>query len=267
MLGEYLADRGDVETAATEYRKALRIKPDDAVSLNNLAVQEAAAGRIGEALDLYHRAIAADPNFAPARDNLGNLLVKRGQLQDAIAEYRIAIDADPNYLHAYHNLALTLASEGKLVEAINLWRRAIAIDPFYDDAHASLGNALVMIGQARQGIDEMRAALRLRPDRVDTLNSLAWILATHPTRTFQDGAQAERLARRAVELTHGDEPIPLDTLAAAQARQGQFSEAVETARRAVIVAEKQKRPDLANQISRRRTLYETEKAYTSGGGR
>jgi tetratricopeptide (TPR) repeat protein len=264
MLGEVYESRGQVDRATQEYRQALRIKPDDAISLNNLAVQARLQKRDADAMDLYRRAIAADPNFAPALTNYGNLLVERGQLNAAIRAYRQAIQRDPDFPQAYHNLALSLAGEGKLDDAIALWRRAIAIEPGYADAHLGLGNALLMRGQTQEGLAHLQKVLQLDPNRVDALNSLAWTLATHPNRAYQDGPKAVGLAERAVELTSSNDPLPLDTLAASYARVGDFAKAVQTAEKAIAAARKLNKPDLARSMQARLLGYQNRKAFASG---
>ncbi len=83
---------------------------------------------------------------------------------------------------------------------------------------------------------EWREALRLQPDDVDALDQLAWALATSPEASIRNGPEAVALARRAVQLGDGRDADLLATLAAAYAEAGRFSEAVETAERAISLA-------------------------------
>ena len=211
-------------------------------------------------------AIRSDPSYVPAYVNYANLLMRRGQTDEAINVYRAAIKRNPEFKSAYQNLALAYAQNGNLNEAIPLWQQALEIDPGYADAHESYGNALIMTGQADEGIQHLRQALSIDPNRVDALKSLAWTLATHPNPIFQNGAEAEQLAQRAVQLIGGNDPVALDTLAAAQARRGEFPAAIATAQNAEGVAHQQKLVDLEKQISTRIVLYRRNQAYTSGGG-
>ena len=64
------------------------------------------------------------------------------------------------------------------------------------------------------------------------LRDVAWLLATNPNASFRNGAEAVALAKRAVELSGGSEPMFLDTVAAAYAEAGRFPEALRTARQA-----------------------------------
>src|SRR5204862_100813 len=129
--------------------------------------------------------------------------------------------------------------------AADLWQRALAENPNDADAHHGLGLIMVMRGDARRGIDHFREALRIDPNRPDTLSSLAWTLATHPNPAFQNGSEAVKLARRAVELKKDRDPFLLDILAAALARDRDFDEAARVAKEAADLADQQSKHDLA----------------------
>jgi hypothetical protein len=61
------------------------------------------------------------------------------------------------------------------------------------------------------------------------LNTLAWMLATTGKPDLRQGQEAVELATRAVELTGARLPTFLETLAAANAAAGHFSDAREAA--------------------------------------
>jgi Flp pilus assembly protein TadD len=72
---------------------------------------------------------------------------------------------------------------------------------------------------------------------------------------LRNGAQAVTAARDAVQLSGGRDPSVLDTLAAALAEAGQFSEAVQTAGQAVQQAKSQGKAELAAKIQNRLNRY------------
>jgi len=63
--------------------------------------------------------------------------------------------------------------------------------------------------------------------------------------------------------TGGDEPGFLDTLAAAYAEAGKFSEAVKTAQRALAAATAKKQVDVTDQIESRLKIYQRGEPYRS----
>jgi Flp pilus assembly protein TadD len=91
------------------------------------------------------------------------------------------------------------------------------------------------------------------------MNQVAWVLATSPDASVRNGAEAVKMATRAVELSGGREPDTLDTLAAAYAESGRWEQATETARRALALA----REPLAKDIRARLALYENRQPFRS----
>ena len=98
--------------------------------------------------------------------------------------------------------------------------------------------------------------LREHPDDVALLNDTAWMLATNPNASIRNGAEAVELAQRAVQLSDNREPAILNTLAAAYAEAGRFSEALETARKAANLAARQNNRPLAESIKAKIPLYD-----------
>src|SRR5207249_3656035 len=112
-----------------------------------------------------------------------------------------------------------------------------------------------------EGIREYREAVRSKPDWVEALNNLAWLLATHTAPTFRNGEEAIRLAQHAVERTGHKDAETLDTLAASYAEAGRFAEAAKAARQGLALAQAAGQKDLAAQIQARLQLYQSGKAY------
>jgi tetratricopeptide (TPR) repeat protein len=261
-LGQFLDEQGKTDAAREEFETAIRINPNEPTALNDLGVQASRAGDFDRAAELYRRAIRIDPYFGGTYYNYGNVLDRQGKPDEAERAYRRA--GELGYPRGYHAQARLLAARGKLQEAIPLWEKALRMDPTLSDAHHAMGMALLMQGENQNGFSHLRAALGIDPHRADTLSALAWAMATHPNPAYQDGVEAERLARRAIELSKSPDPHLLDTLAAALARQRKFDEAANVAQQAADLAQRQGADDLAAAIRNRLQLYRSGHAYTSG---
>jgi Flp pilus assembly protein TadD len=75
--------------------------------------------------------------------------------------------------------------------------------------------------------------LEIQPDNQNTCNTLAWVLATWPDAAVRNGVKAVALAEKADRLTGGTNPVIIETLAAAYAEAGRYSEAATAARKAL----------------------------------
>src|SRR5207247_6499984 len=101
----------------------------------------------------------------------------------------------------------------------------------------------------------LREAAATEHGRVQTMNTLAWRLATGP---FPDGPLAVVFAEKAVAGTHRKDPNLLDTLAAAYAEAGQFTNAVGVQQEAMALQENsQERQIYASKLR----LYQSKAPY------
>jgi tetratricopeptide (TPR) repeat protein len=116
-------------------------------------------------------------------------------------------------------------------------------------------------GKNAEAIACWRDALQLEPNNVNTVDQTAWMLATCPDAAIRDGKEALELAQRAVQLSKGDVPMPLGTLAAAYAEVGRFSDAVETAQRAIDRAVELKDSELVGAFRAQIKSYRANRPY------
>src|SRR5206468_707307 len=124
-------------------------------------------------------------------------------------------------------LGQALLQKGDASGAAKALETAANLEPANGRTLFELGEALMQKGAARDALTQWEKARQLSPENPAPLNSLAWALATSSDASLRDGRRALELAREAVRLSAERDPATLDTLAAAQAECGQFSEAME----------------------------------------
>ncbi len=95
------------------------------------------------------------------------------------------------------------------------------------------------------------------------VNELAWLLATHSDPKIYKPKEALQLALKATNATSGGEARILDTLAAAQAANGDFAAAISTIDDGISLAEAAKDLETSKQMQTRRGRYIAGKAYRS----
>ncbi|MGD0813005.1 MAG: tetratricopeptide repeat protein [Verrucomicrobiota bacterium] len=262
-FGSALLAKDRADDAIIQYQQALLINPDYADAHFNLGNALRKNGRLEDAIAQYQQTLLINPNLAEARLNLGVALSQKGKLDDTITQYQKALQINPNYAEAHVNLGNALAQKGKLDDAVTQYRLALQIRPDDEVAHASLGIVLAQAGRAGEAIRHLLKALQIQPANPESQNNLAWLLATCPEAPLRDGNKAVELARQANALTGGENPFVLHTLAAALAEAGRFSEALQTAQRALGLAGAQSDARLAGQLQMEMKLYQTGSAFHS----
>jgi tetratricopeptide (TPR) repeat protein len=176
-LAAALEERGRLEEAIGEYRKALRARPDSAAVLNNLGAALQASGRLDEAVERYRDAVRAQPGYLNARHNLGGALVLKGAFAEALPYLREAVRARPDDATARNNLGGALLATGRVDDAVRELRRAAEIDPRSLNARYNLGRALAAGGRLREAQVELEQALLIAPDDPDTRQALSELKA------------------------------------------------------------------------------------------
>jgi len=212
---------------------ALAVTRNNDIAHNNVATLLLQRGNVDEAISHYQAALAISPRYdtpnhlSPAiiENSLGNAFAQKGNLDIAAAHYRRSVQMRPDFADAGSNLAAMLFRKGDLTGAISVYQKVVTLPPEDGASHQRLAEMLVKARRPREAIMQYRRALELAPDSLETMNSLAWILATTPDRDLRSGSEALKLACRANERTHGKDPFVLRSLAAALAESGNPAQA------------------------------------------
>jgi tetratricopeptide (TPR) repeat protein len=176
-------------------------------------------------------------SLALIHSDLGYALARKGSLADAITHLQTAVKLEPNYADAHYNLGTAFFQKGEIEAAISEWRKTLSTRPNDAEAHTSLGNGLVQMGLVREAMAHYEEALEIAPDSALALNNLAWILSASPDDKVRDGGKAVALAEQAVEYSGAKNAMFMRTLAAAYAEAGRFTEALQTAARALRITQ------------------------------
>jgi Flp pilus assembly protein TadD len=248
----------DIETL---YQTTIDGNPTCWMAHNNLGSILARRGQYDKAIAHYQQALELNSNDTQAHNNLGLILVRRGQFDEAIAHYRKALNIEPGNPKFQRNIGVALIARGQPAQAAIHFRKALEGTPNDARLHGYLGLTLAASGQPGEGIAHYREALKINPDSSQIQNNLAWLLATYPEASIRNGAEAVELARQAVQHSDGRQPEILNTLAAAYAEMGRFSEAMETARRSLDLALAQNNTTLADAIRARIKRYQAGFQY------
>lgn len=223
-LGSLLARAGSFAEAEPAFRAALRNDPEDRESIMRLAYVLQQLGRASEVLAFYEPLLAAHPDDTELRMSYGSLLLRTGQSIEAARQFE------------------QIVSQGRTTPAVyQAWATALAVDGEWSEARRTLGEGL---GKHPIDVGLMHSMSRLK-------------LRARDPRVF-DPAGALLLALEAFRLQATAEH--LETLAAAQAANGNYAEAVRA--QTVLVAEAEERQDPVWIARARDTLERYQQSLT-----
>ena len=210
---------------------------------------------------LWKDAVRKRPANARARITYGLELMRQRRLPEAERELRTAVELDASNAAAQLNLGVVLSSSGKFDEGIIHLERALALEPGDAQTYGNIGEAYAAQRRFAPALKYFLQALESRPDDVFLLNRAGWLLATSGDPDVRSGSRAVELALRAIRVTHGQDVESLDTLAAAYAETGRFSDAMSTAAESVRLARLQGRADILPELEARLRLYQSGQPF------
>jgi tetratricopeptide (TPR) repeat protein len=260
-IGLVLFQKGQIDDAIAHYRWALQMQPDWWDAEYNLGTALLAKGQVDEAILHCEKAVSMRPTDPDAQVSLGNLLAQKGRIDEAIAHYQKAITVRPDHFLARYSLGHALLEKGELDGAIQVCRRALLLRPSDADCHTTLAIALEEKGNPAEATQHYQKALELAPRSIPTLTNLAWLLATSPDASLRNGPKAVELAGQADRLVGGTNTLVLRTLAAAYAENGEFANAIRTARSAMQLARMHGEDSLPADLDQQIALYQLGMPY------
>jgi protein O-GlcNAc transferase len=167
---------GHVGEAVVDCRRAIELKPKDAVTFNRIGMILSDCGEIDEAVRMYRRALELNPRASVVEFNMGNALARAGRAAEAMAAYQRAADLQPDLIPALINLAMLQQGAGQLEQSIATLRRALHVRPNDAGAHNNLGLLLMQKEQFNEARAEFLSAIRCAPNHPGGYANLCLLL-------------------------------------------------------------------------------------------
>jgi Flp pilus assembly protein TadD len=131
-LGLVLDSAGKWPEARQVYSATLKMDPNNAVSLNNLAFLMAEHGNSGDldtALTMAQKAKQMLPNLPEVSDTLGWIYLKKNLSGDAVDIFKDLVSKVPNSSTYHYHLAKAYAQQGDKVRAKSELQAALKLNP------------------------------------------------------------------------------------------------------------------------------------------
>ncbi len=259
--GNSLYRDGRLNEAAFHYQTALRINPLFEKPYDGLARSFYEQGKFDETIAVCKKRLRIGKPAAAIYFRLGMAYYSKGDIGRTIQSFKESLRLKPDSVPTHGNLAKVLVRTGNPDVVITHLTEAIQLNPNIAPTHHALALAFRSKGRTEEAITHFRETLRIKPGWEKPMNSLAWILATHSDPKFRNPQEAMSLAIRTCELADYQDPSLLDTLAAAYAAAGRFSDAVATAEKALQIIPSGDNKKRIQKIQNRLDLYRQQKPY------
>jgi tetratricopeptide (TPR) repeat protein len=163
-LGESYRRKGDLASAIQAFQKARELLPDDVQVLGELALVLDAAQRWSDAMKVYEAAIKLAPNDGVSLNNDAFLIAEHGgDLDQALTRAQRATQLLPKYAEVADTLGWIYLKKNLSDQAIEIFKRNVAQQPNSSTYRYHLGMAWYQKGDKAQAHQALVEALKYTP--------------------------------------------------------------------------------------------------------
>jgi serine/threonine protein kinase/Flp pilus assembly protein TadD len=188
-------DQDRIAETIAIYEAGLRVKPDYAITHNDLGAVLCDHGRFREAESAFREAIRLKSDYHNAWSNLGQALTRQEKFSEGEAAFRRSLELDSSAPNAYNGLGQALHGLRRFPVAEAAFREAIRLRQDHYHAHFNLGKTLAAQHRLAEAEVEFGEAIRQKPEYVSDLNNLATVLMDQGKLV-----DAEKLLRQAIRF-------------------------------------------------------------------
>lgn len=163
QLGVHLMAFGEMDEAATLFRRVAAQHPEWAEPRANLGIVYNLTGRPADAVRELREAIKIQPDYAAAHGQLGMALYSAGQYDDALDQCGRATRGEPENPFHYNCVAVILLEKERPADAVAYARRAVELAPKHETFLLVYAAAQMAAGQETEALATVRRALAAQP--------------------------------------------------------------------------------------------------------
>jgi superkiller protein 3 len=146
----------------------------EAYGVNMKGLDALDRGELDSAAVYFSRAMSLVPNYTDARNNMGVVHFRRGNISQAREIWRSITESDPSYATAYYNLGVIAFHEKDFQAGSGVLQKALGFNRKFVEAYIMLGRMELMLGKRREGLERFREAYKIAPDRAEAWQFLAY---------------------------------------------------------------------------------------------
>jgi tetratricopeptide (TPR) repeat protein len=262
LEGAILRKKGDLDGAIRAYREAIQLNPVSAHLRGVLASILYDKRDFDAAIRESDEAIRLDPNVASAYYFRGASYQQKAEYYKALADYNRALHFDPKYTNALGGRADVYYFTRQNQLAIEDYTAFIEAFPKSSVAYLRRAACHFDLKEYLQSVADYEKAIVLDPNLLEAYNGLAWMMATSPADGIRNGLKAVGYGEKALSLAGPNQKfLYMDTLAAAYAEAGRFTDAVATQTKAIALIPKDYDAKEAAQFKARLQSYKDNKPW------
>ena len=219
--------------AEDDFKTSVEFGPKNWRTHHNYAIALAMSNEYQKAISELTQALSLKPDYSNAHFNRGELYFETSQFRKAEKDYSNAIkldSTDPQYFNSRAHCRFIMEN---YADALADYRKALELGDDSAVYATDLADAYQFLGQWDEAAESYRKAIAINNQYSRAYQNAAWLMATCPKKELRNEQLAVSAAKRAMELNGVRDIAGLDTLAAATAAAGKFSQALKLQQEAI----------------------------------
>ncbi|MBL0311634.1 MAG: tetratricopeptide repeat protein [Holophagaceae bacterium] len=259
-LGSIYSELGEIDTSLDYLIKAVNLDPENPKYIRNLGVVLVKKKAYEDSLICFEKSVQLSPTYAPGYASMGEVYFIKKDYKKSISNFKQAIKINPGEFKYHWGIAISYLESGEEAAAADAFKKALQLAERPAGWTSLQGWIYWQYQKDSQAIPPLREALRMKPDDVQSMFRLSWVLSTSPDPNIRNGAESLKWAEAALSSNPNRPPQILDALAAALAEVGRYSEAQSIIQEAISKTSGVE-PPLVEDLKVRLVLYENNKPY------
>jgi tetratricopeptide (TPR) repeat protein len=225
------------------FRHTLDVTTDNYVIYSDYGQVLASKGRFDEGIENVRRAVALNPEWIDAHEKLANVLQAKGLDAEAAAEFELVLRAKPDKIDTRNNFGVALVKSKQYDKAIEQFTRVLTEDPCRVRALNNLYKAGVEGGKLDKVLGVILGLQTKDPNNFEFYQKAGLIYGIQGN----IDVAIEQL-EKACRLSDYKVAEPMAFLSQAYASKRDMKRAVETAQKALELAQKEGKDDVVAQL-------------------
>jgi len=160
-------DRGDLDAAARDFRKAASLDPSATHPLESLGDVLYQVQRYGNAADAFAQCLRLDDRSARVSYKLALSRYRDGDVEGALAAVNQSVRLDDRMADAYYLLGICLREKRRMSDALPALEKAVALSPGLIAAREELADVFAALGRRGDELEQLQLLAGLDRDHVE----------------------------------------------------------------------------------------------------
>jgi tetratricopeptide (TPR) repeat protein/membrane protease YdiL (CAAX protease family) len=261
LRAEEYQKKGEHEKALADADNLLRLRPSFAYGYSLRANIELALHQADKAIADARKTLELEPDDMQTAYWIAGMYRTLGRWDDELSFCEKQARQHPREGNLHACAAEAYYHKGDVKGAIGAMDDAVAAQPDAPALYSQRAWLEIAAGQPKQAQADVKKIAEVQPHDAQANNNAAWILSTNPDPGVRDAQVAIALAKKACQLSSWNNAQSLDTLAAAYANSGDFTQAVNWQQYALKVAAASRSEVLLEGMRARLALYQRHEPY------